>query len=333
MKKAFIGYYTPSEEEFAELWAKGRIVVDANVLLAIYGVSPSTRETLLRLLDAVKERLWIPNHFAWEYHRNRITKILEQVKHYDDAQKNLKRVLEEQFRSRTQHPFVSKAVEKTLEKTCKHLTDGKAEQEKLLESDPNLVRITELFNGRVGIPYNESELNDIYNIARKRFSEKIPPGFKDSDKPEPARYGDYVGWRQLLDFAIKTNASVILVTDDVKEDWWRQEGSRRFGPRPELIFEFRTYCSGLFHMYASDQFLELSGKYIGGPVDPNAISELKERRESEPQSDPRKSDATEITSPIGLKSLSYIADRAQEKPDIDAPKSGGEDHPPKQEES
>ncbi len=94
MKKEFIGYYTPSESEFQDLWTEGRIVVDANVLLAVYGVSPSTRDTLSALLKKVKERLWIPNHFALEYRRNRLGKILEQVKHYEDVRRNLQAILE-----------------------------------------------------------------------------------------------------------------------------------------------------------------------------------------------------------------------------------------------
>jgi len=173
-------------------------------------------------------------------------------------------------------------VERRLEKICEHLLEGKTEQEKLLSADPHFARITELFEDRVGAPYSEPDLDKAYETARERFSKQVPPGFKDLDKPEPARYGDFVGWRQILAFAVKNKVSVILVTDDAKDDWWRREGSQTFGPHPQLVVEFRSCCAGLFYMYSSDRFLELSGTYIvGGPVDPKAISELKERRESE----------------------------------------------------
>lgn len=281
MKKAFVGYYTLSESEFRELWKTARIIVDANVLLAIYGLSPSTRKALLRLLESLKKRLWIPHQFALEYQRNRLAKILEQIKRYEDVHKNLNSVLNEELRSGTRHPFVSKKVESGLEKVCAELIEGKAEQEKLLVSDPYLAKTTELFEGRVGAPYSEADLAQAYDAARKRYADKIPPGFKDSDKPEPARFGDYVGWRQILDFGVKNNASVILVTDDAKEDWWRIERNRAFGPRPELIAEFQNSCHCLFYMYPSDRFLEFSEKYIGRAVDRKAISELKQRRESE----------------------------------------------------
>jgi len=327
MKKEFIGYYSPSESEFTELWTKGRVIVDANVLLAVYGVSPSTRGTLLGLLGAVKDRLWIPNHFALEYQRNRLGKILEQVRHYEDAHRNLRTILDDKFRARTQHPFVSEGVDSGLEGICKSLLEGKAEQEKLLAIDPHFARTTELFEDRVGAPYSEPELEKVYDAARKRYAERIPPGFKDADKPEPERYGDYVGWRQILDFAIKNSASVILVTDDAKEDWWKREDARTFGPRPELVVEFRSCCSGLFYMYSSDRFLELSGKYIGGPVDPKAINELKERRESEPPPENRKPTAGAFSEALAVKSTGYASDLGAkvEKSILDIPKSTTQD--------
>jgi len=219
MKKAFYGYYRPSDDEFAELWATARIVVDANVLLAVYGLSPSTRDVLLGLLDRVRDRVWIPSQFAFEYQRNRIGKIREQVKHYEDVHRSLQAILEHNFRSKTQHPFVSEEVERRLEEICTCLLEGKRQQESLLDVDPHFARVTDIFADRVGPAYTEVELEKFYETARARFDKNIPPGFKDSQKPVPERYGDFVGWRQILDFATKNRVSVILVTDDAKEDW------------------------------------------------------------------------------------------------------------------
>jgi len=307
MKNTFIGYYRPSENEFAELWAKANVVVDANVLLAVYGVSPLTAEALLRLLEleTIKTRLWIPHQFALEYQRNRRGKILDQVKNYEDTHRDLRTILDDQFRSNRQHPFVSEETEKELERTCENLLEGKTKQESLLKSDHYFDRTTELFQGRVGAPFSDPELKQVYEAASLRFDKKIPPGFKDADKPVPERFGDYVGWRQILDFGLKNNASVMLITDDAKEDWWRQERGKPIGPRPELVAEFRSCCSALFYMYPSDRFLELSATYLGRAVDPKAISELKERRESEAAPDVMKSTGV-VATELPLKSAGYI---------------------------
>lgn len=323
MRGTFVGYYLPSDDEFKALWAKGRIIVDANVLLAVYGISPSTRETLFGLLETVKERLWIPHQFALEYQHHRVAKILEQVRHYEDAHRSLRTLLNDQFRSKTQHPFVPDEVELGLEQVCEALLSGKAEQEALVLSDPYFARTTKLFEGRVGAPFSESDLVREHEVARARFNARVPPGFKDSEKPEPAKYSDYVGWRQILNFATKENTSVILVTDDAKEDWWRREGSRTLGPRPELVVEFRACCSGLFHMYSSDRFLEMSRKYIGGQVDESAINELKERRESRSLTEVSKATAAVASEPAGAGSDDYTSGLGlrMEKPGPDEPKS------------
>ena len=249
---------------------------------------------------------------------------MEQIKHYDDAYKSLKTTLDDQFRSRHQHPFVSVQVERRLERICRDLLDGKAEQEKLLASDPYLETISGLFDGRVGAPYTSPELAQAHETASKRFTDKIPPGFKDAKKPSPERYGDYVGWRQILDFATKKNVSVILVTDDEKEDWWRKDGSRMIGPHPELVAEFRSCCAGLFYMYRSDQFLDLSGKYIGGPVDPDAIKELKERRESKSPDKPKAIEVL-VDESLATKATSYSLDESRASTMPDTPKTAAEE--------
>lgn len=326
MKKEFAGYYSPSDQEFAELWATARIMVDANVLLAAYSVSPSTREELFKLLERVRDRLWIPHQFALEYQRNRCERILEQVKYYDDTHKILRAVIDDQFRSRTHHPFLPAELENGLEEVCAHLLAGKDEQEKLLTTDPHFERTTELFEGNVGGPYHESELNKVYDAGAKRYDRKIPPGYADRQKPEPGRYGDYVGWRQILDFATKNNVPVILITDDDKEDWWRKERGKTYGPHPELVVEFRSCCSSSFYMYSSDRFLELSEKYLGEAVDQKAVDELKERRESETQAEVAKATEVNVGDSLSTKPSTYVLEVVTaEKPDLFAPKTTGEE--------
>ena len=69
MKREFPGYYRPTTAEFDTLWAEALFVVDANVLLHVYGYSSETRESLLKILEGIKGRIWIPHQFAAEYQR------------------------------------------------------------------------------------------------------------------------------------------------------------------------------------------------------------------------------------------------------------------------
>lgn len=44
----------------------GLVVVDANVLLALYEVAPSAREEVLDVLTSLGDRLWVPHQVAIE---------------------------------------------------------------------------------------------------------------------------------------------------------------------------------------------------------------------------------------------------------------------------
>ena len=104
------------------------------------------------------------------------------------------------------------------------------------------------------------------------------------------------------------------------------EGNENYGPRPELVEEFRSRCSGLFYMYASDRFLAYSEEYLGGPIDPKAISELKERRESESPTETLKSIDVAGSDSSKMKSTGHTQDRdlGGERP-VDMPKLTAED--------
>ena len=120
-------------------------------------------------------------------------------------------------------------------------------------------------------------------MQRKRYESKIPPGYCDvSRKPEPDRFGDYVAWTQLIEFGKSRKCSLILVTDDSKDDWWlRLRGDLTLGPRPELLEEYMTQTNSTMYMYSVDSFMIRAGEYLRKTVPPEAIQEAKERRTEE----------------------------------------------------
>ena len=103
--------------------------------------------------------------------------------------------------------------------------------------DPVLGRLSGLLEGRVGPPLPVTEFEAARREAERRISEEEPPGFADSAKPSQSRHGDYFLWRQLLIESSARGLNVLLVTSDVKEDWWRREGGETRGPRLELSRE------------------------------------------------------------------------------------------------
>src|SRR5262249_40108998 len=73
---------------------------------------------------------------------------------------------------------------------------------------------------------------------------------------------------------------VVFVTDDRKEDWWKEHAGKRLGPRPELIAEFRRATGELFCMYLPATFMERIGEQREEKVKQTAIQEAQEVQES-----------------------------------------------------
>jgi hypothetical protein len=67
------------------------------------------------------------------------------------------------------------------------------------------------------------------------------------------------------------------VTDDAKEDWWREIRGEKLGPRPELVDEFVAATGGgkWFYMYSTEQFLKYAQEYLNADVKPEVIKEAE----------------------------------------------------------
>jgi hypothetical protein len=280
MKQTFPGYYRPTPTEFSDLWTSARFALDANVLLNLYGYSSTTRKRLLELLESVGPRLWMPHQFAFEFQRNRAKAILEQVENYKTIAAQFTKVLDQHLKPTHRHPFITKRSMTALETIRRELDKGRRQHEALLSDDPIFDKMTSLLTGRVGAAPDRQSLDGLHDEARRRYGAKIPPGYADMEKPEPDRFGDYVGWRQILDHGTKEACSLVLVTDDLKEDWWSYtRGDRTIGPRPELIAEYLEVCKKPFYMYTLEQFIRYAQDRFGRRVGQAALDEVRQRSE------------------------------------------------------
>ncbi|WP_457331931.1 PIN-like domain-containing protein [Rhizobacter sp. P5_C2] len=286
MKSTFRGYYRPSEEEFTELWKTCVFVLDANVLLNMYGYSGETRIQLLALLRSIEQRLWVPHQFAREYQRNRAKSISEQVTSYSTAHTELLTLLDQRLRVKHRHPFVPRRSLSDLKRICAELEAGRKEHELLFSNDPIFGVVSQMLAGRVGAAPTAEEYSVRCTEARNRYPLKIPPGYSDSKKPEPDAFGDYFGWKEILAYGRAKNTPAILITDDHKEDWWHIfNRDRRLGPRPELLAEYWDACQQPFYMYTLEEFMRYAEQHLQQRVTPEALEEVRERSESQTESD------------------------------------------------
>lgn len=303
MKKEFIGYYLPSDDEFGRLWKEGVVVLDTNVLLDLYRLPDSARDEIIEVLRTLRERIWIPYQVALEFQRRRLTVIGSERKSTEDALSSANDMI-----TQVCDKVSSLQIDKRgLGLDAKPLLDGiRSANEKLTEAiksvhksqldisvtDSVRNKLDEILDGKVGAsPVDQAELDTLTLDGQDRYDKKIPPGFADSDKdknPNEAifyhdgfayhrKFGDLILWRQLINHAKdKGIKKVLLVTSDRKDDWWWKEKGKTIGPRPELAREINKEAGvDLFWMYSSSQFLENAKRYIKADVSDLSVTELE----------------------------------------------------------
>jgi len=289
MKKHFPGYFYPSKREIKNLWNSCVFAVDANILLNLYRYSDDTRNEFLRILDSIKDRLWLPHRAAQEYFNNRLSVIAQQEKAYDETIKTLENV-QNDLQNARQHPFVSEKLLRRLttvfEDVSKELLKNKDIHSKRAGNDKIQEALETLFENRVGDPFNDDKLESITKEGEERYAKKIPPGYKDGGKnnegslPDSGyrKYGDLIVWNQLAEKSLKTKKGLIFINDDKKEDWWQIFKGKNLGPRPELIKEFNDLTRKRFYMYQSDRFLELAAEHFKQALKPESVDEIRDLR-------------------------------------------------------
>ena len=136
----------------------------------------------------------------------------------------------------------------------------------------------QLFDDKIGPEYDVKLLSEIYKNGKERYSNKIPPGYKDTNKHDDDRhrFGDLIIWLQIIEHARAEAKDIIFVTDDKKEDWWEEYKDNRLGPRHELIREFRVSTNNqMIWFYTPDRFLQYAKSKAGISVKPKTIEEVK----------------------------------------------------------
>ncbi|MFG6195420.1 PIN domain-containing protein [Nonomuraea sp. JJY05] len=291
LDSAFQEYYPPTDEQRRKAVTESLVCLDTNVLLDAYRFAPTARNELLSVLAKLGNRLWIPHQVASEFHRNRIKVMGDQANGYSETLRALKE-LEEHFRENVaskvkglrQSVALSEAQEKAI---IEPLTQAVAETSNIItglmqdhgvsldmiSEDPVLGRLEALLKGKVGEPPNPDEKNKDIEEAKRRANEQIPPGYADKNKSDAS--GDYLVWAQILRESARRGMNILLVTRDVKEDWFRREKGRTLSARPELIREAHDVAHADLVIMETKQFLFHTGKYLDAAVSDDLIRQLE----------------------------------------------------------
>jgi hypothetical protein len=306
MKDLFPEYENNRAVNYDAVWHDALFVFDTNVLLNLYRYRIGTRDELLAVLDEIATRVWIPYHVALEFQRNRLAVIAEQVRRFSEVKRTVEKAktgltteltklkLQDRHSLIDPEPLLS-GFEKLTQTFLGELGNLEKDQQTLSGEDQLKNKLEALFSTRVGAAFTKQEqLDALHKEGEARYKFKIPPGFEDDskDSKEPdefmhagliykRKYGDFIIWQQMLQHCKSTGIkSLIFVTDDAKEDWWRVldvDGPKTIGPRAELINEARRVGEiEHFLMYSPSKFLAHAKGTLQAPVSDDAIQEVKD---------------------------------------------------------
>lgn len=266
----FEGYRTPTVTNYRSVLLGGMVVPDANVLLNLYRYNSQTRADLFAVLEKLGPRLWVPHQVVQEFWRNRESAardlkdnskgtIASLEEHRDRALQLVRawanRIAlpsERLAHLRKQLEAAFDAVTEEISEVVNADTLGPAAD---TNSDHILASLEAILDRRVGQPLDAAAGQDAAKEGLRRITEKIPPGYKDKDKPDGQDIGDYLLWVQVLTEAERRECDVLIITGDVKEDWWRKERGELRGPRLELIGELRERAGSNLFMLRPDSLL------------------------------------------------------------------------------
>lgn len=288
MDKQFRGYIPYKEKDYKDIWTNSIIVIDTNVILNFYRYSDETRKELWKILEDLKQRLWMPYQVAYEYFKNRenviqkvensLNKIEDEIsKNLENSKNNLQEVDKKSINCKKQ---IIEILEEANKKIKDLIENEKSQQEHFGENDSILEKIQELFNGKCEKKVSDDELKQIKAEAERREELKIPPGYKDNKKQE--NYGDYYIFYSIQKQAKKEKKNVIFVTDDEKQDWYLKTEGKSKGGRPELLNEFFESTNQMLYICTTKMFLKSYGRFSNGIQAPrNVIKEIEDIQKNE----------------------------------------------------
>jgi hypothetical protein len=287
----FEGYRTATDEDYRIVLTQGLVVPDANVLLNLYRYNTQTRADLFAVLRKLGGQLWVPYQVLAEFWRNRESALrdprtsgektvagldeqceqaVEMLRRWanrialaPDRLAELKKLLEDAFQA------VTEDISARMDTTAAGLTEGDTNNDLVLQA------LNATLKGRIGHPMGADEYRAAITEGERRAAERIPPGYMDRDKKDDRAAGDYLVWAQILEEAAKRHCDVLLITGDVKEDWWRREHGQLRGPRLELVQELRDRAGTQLFMLRPESLLLRAPQILRVRVSDESVQDVE----------------------------------------------------------
>ena len=250
MKKIFPGYYKYTKDEVKKIWNNCFFVFDTSVLLSMYSCTKESNRSFLDILEKIKDKIKIPYHVALEYHNNlfnvikqtKIDPVSRQVNNLDNSIDFINKNKNTLNIDPSDISNLKKITEKIKSYLCEHKSFDCKEKNKL----------SEVLSESVLPEKTEEQLKKIEEEAKIRYDKKIPPGYKDNNKKNNNKYGDYIIWKNIIELAKAKRKNIVFITEDKKTDWFVEDSV----PQPYLINEFIFKTKKKICIYTIKEFIQ-----------------------------------------------------------------------------
>ena len=260
MKKHFPGFYTYTPQELRDLISKSTIVFGASVLLDLLKISYGNDFLNVISKEIPKERLWLPYDTAWLYHERIATVIDEQIKHVDSAASALNR-LKDSFSDNGQHPYIRDILKVDFDNMMNRLKDALEKDRNFLLSHLNnsdlRKRIDELFRDRIGDPYEQNQLEQLYLESEARHKQlRHPCIYFSSSKNIRIRHHRLIVWKQIERYAKEQEKPVVMVLNRITPNWFFIYNDALVRPHQNLINEFIENTHQKIYIITAHELIE-----------------------------------------------------------------------------
>ncbi|MGG0293210.1 PIN domain-containing protein [Bacillus pacificus] len=249
------------------------VVVDTNVLLAAYQWREVTVNEVLNILKRLndEDRLRIPEQVIMEFAKRRPTEIIQRINEIDNIISQLQKPkpLNQRVPMLEGLEVYKKVIDlqehyvKNLNDYKEGLIEIKQRLKGLFNNDPILDSIKEIVKNARYTPENIGDEKELAKIAKERFANKKPPGYKDGKKEENSE-GDYIVWAHILSLS----SDVIFISAEKKIDWaYTDKHNNVVNVRRELVEEFSRETNGKTFCFINPKdFIKLINPNISDEV-------------------------------------------------------------------
>ena len=272
MKDSFPGYYPLSNDQMKAFLSDAIIVFDVNALLDLFRIEENQAKTVLKVLkdDKISKRLWIPYDVAWLYHKQMNTEIMNQINNVNSALSYLKSCKDIISNSKS-YPFLPTDKKTSLEALVLELNEFCSSQKEVLKNQLKTSMVKAdlglLFHDKIGSPYSDAELENIYKEGNLRFSKLVPPGYMPCEISDSRiKYHDLIIWKQILAYAGTKHKDIILVSGKIKIDWYYIVKDEEVVPRQEMINEFMSITGKRYYSFSLSRFITKCREDLDIPV-------------------------------------------------------------------